>query len=154
MESKQNDEPGIRAGAYLALAMTDDRTIADEVRARLGANGIPPQDVAAYRLALSLIADECLLKAGDFRFYSLTLGEASLRVLDRFPTVGNMDLLVAEGTRHGFGVVREDVIALFRRRTGAEWIEKDAWFKIGNSEKISEWWALHRREYAEKMAAK
>jgi len=111
------DEPGLQAGAALALAQRGDDSIKAEVQKRL-AGARSKTDVAAYEVCLALFGDPKQIKAEHFRLRSYSIGLAGLTAIERFKGEHGMDALAKGAIHHPWAHVRDEALKTFTRRTG------------------------------------
>jgi hypothetical protein len=115
--SALGEEPGVRAGAVVALAHHGDtgvRPAALELLTRPGR----PAERAAAEVALALLGDMGRLSARHFALRSYTLGLAGIAAVERDRARHGLDLLVTAGLSHPYPDVVEDAIASIQRLTG------------------------------------
>lgn len=146
---EEDDEPSLRAGACLKLALRGDQSIGSIASVELQAS---PDDAdrAAYELALAALGDVHRLKPEHFELSSYTIGFAGLEVIERLNGAHGMNALVDGAFGHPWAAVREESVLVFERITGhvvwnraqgsrSSWYRKDA----------KEWWAEHGAEFVE-----
>jgi hypothetical protein len=122
-------EPGLRAGAALALAVQGDGSIKPEVEKMLsGAEATA--DKAALTVCLALMGDPTRLKAEHLRLQSYSIGMAGLQVINRDNGKHSMEALVKGGLHHPWGYVRDEAQRIFERITGRKM----------TYEEIENWW--------------
>jgi DNA-binding beta-propeller fold protein YncE len=125
-------EPGIRAGAALALSLQGKDEIKPEIVALLEKPS-SKQDVAAYEVCLALLGEPDRLKKEHFRIASYSIAYAGLAVIERKKAKGPlMEVLVDGAFQHPWGAVPEDAVKLFQQVTGLEL----------DREEIEAWWAI------------
>ena len=143
------DEPGIRTAAYLALARQEKKEIAVEIQKHL-ANGDfeRPEDRAALEICLALLGDPQFIKAEHFKFFSGTIGHASLAAIERFGGREGMDVLFEAAMGQGFASVREESVLAAERLTGEQWFlrrpnERAEW----HIKEARAWWKANRERF-------
>jgi hypothetical protein len=122
-------EPGLRTGAALALAVRGDQSIKHEVELQRS-NVKSKADEAALDVCLALMGDPTRLKAEHLRLQSYSIGLAGLTVIDRDDGKHTMEALVKGGIHHPWGYVNDEARRIFERITGR---------KMTNAE-IENWW--------------
>jgi hypothetical protein len=89
-------EPGIRAGAALALSLRGDQKIKPEITKSL-AKSQTKQDIAAFEICLALLGDPKFLKKEHFKLESYSIGYAGLEAIERHKGKnGHMEILIEE----------------------------------------------------------
>jgi hypothetical protein len=128
------DEPGVRAGAALALARRAVKDIKPDVE-KLLAQSTSKADTAACQVALALLGDPGQLRAEQFKLHSGSTGFGAIRAVEQFGGAYGLDLLIEHGPYHPWGAVREEAELALQRITGQQWPRDDrdaaikAWWK-------------------------
>jgi hypothetical protein len=130
------EEPSLRTGAALALAVRGEDSIKPAVE-RMLPNTTVKADVAALEVCMALLGDPARLKAEHFRLQSYSIGLAGLQVIDRDNGKHTMEALVKGGIHHPWGYVNDEAHKLFERIVGRKM----------TSEEIENWWsAIHKHK--------
>jgi hypothetical protein len=124
-------EPGLRAGAALALALMNEKSIKPDV-IRLLADAKTEEDRAALEVCLGLLGEPKRIKVAHFRLQSYSIGRAALKVVEHDKGVNTMEALVKGGVRHPWARVRKEALAMFTELTGR---------KMSAGE-IQDWWEV------------
>jgi tricorn protease-like protein len=125
------EEPGLRAGAALALVLRGDKSVKSEIERMLPRARAKP-DVAALEVCLALLGDPSYVKTEHFRLGSYSIGLAGLKAIERFQGKHGMEALVKGGIRHPWAYVRDEALLTFERITGR---------KMSAGE-IEDWWEV------------
>jgi hypothetical protein len=149
-------EPGIRATAYLYLVQRKELTTAEEIK-RVIEDFEQEQDIAALKLALCLLGESNTFDESYFTYFSFTIGNAALEVIEKNPTRENIDILVNTGIEDSYGIVREEAKYLFQKITKVDWLpakgenqeKKKRMSYTEELEKIRQWWKDNRDKFAD-----
>ena len=141
--AQPTEEPGVRAGAALALARAGDREIAGEL-ARLAKTAPAAPDVAAAEVGLALLGDPEALKQEHFELASGVIGFAALDAIERFKGAHGLDVLVAGALDHPWAAVSNEAVLTFQRVTGQDFTAR----RPGAQERycapeVRAWWAAN-----------
>ncbi len=148
----RDEEPGIRATAYLCLAYQGVDSVKNDIKEQISKSEVN-QDKAALEVALALLGEEGFLKEYHFKLKSFLIGEAGLRVIEKNPSKENIDILVNAGIDHSWGLVRKEARYLFQKITKVDWLpnkgDKEAKRVSLHDieEKIKNWWAMNRDKF-------
>lgn len=151
---KYEQEPGIRASAYLYLVQHKELAAADEIKVAINRCN-QEQDIAALKLALCLLGESDTFDEKYFIYSSYSIGNAALQVIERNPTRKNVDILINTGIDHPYGLIREDAKYLFQKITKVDWLptkgedgkNKKQMSYTMELEKIREWWKENRDKF-------
>ena len=111
LEQAYAEEPGLRTGAALALALMNDESIKPDVR-RMLSGSLADEERAALEVSLGLLGEPDRIKAEHFRLKSYSIGMAALTAIERDKGVHSMDALVNGGVHHPWARVRKEARAL------------------------------------------
>lgn len=137
------DEPGVRAGAALALAQSGDAGIADELK-RMARSAPDASDVAAAEVGLSLLGDPDTLRNEHFAIHSFVIGYAALDAIERLKGAHGLDMLVAGGLEHPWAGVKNEAVLTFERITGQDFSAKRRGLQVrSSSDDVRSWWAAN-----------
>src|SRR5207245_1405450 len=136
------DEPGVRAGAALSLALLRENDLKPEV-AKLLAQSKCKADKAALQVTLALLGDHTQLRAEHFQLKSYTIGLGAIRAVEQFGGAHGLDLLIEKGLDHPWAHVRDEAELAVQRITGQKWPEDGRW------NAIPAWWKAHGRAFVE-----
>ncbi len=120
LEADYFQEPGIRTGAAMVLALQGDRTVKDDVLTLL-ADASWPQDIAALEVSLALLGDPAYLKKEHFELSSISIGLAALQAIEQFGGAYGVELLLQAPDIHPHGswsLVGGGALEAFERITG------------------------------------
>jgi hypothetical protein len=121
-------EPGIRAGAMVALAAhaTPEEGLADQAPAML-ATAKDARDRAALEAALALLGDEGSVRAEHFKAASWTIASAALRVVMRSGGRVGLDLLVEHALANPLPGFANGAVGVAAHVTGQAWVQQYSW---------------------------
>lgn len=147
-------EPGLRSGAALSLAMLEDSSIKEEIR-KLMAEVKSKQEIAALEVALALLGQAEFIKKEHFNFESYSIGYGALRAIERFNGAYGMDVLVESGVHHPWGAVQDEAVLTFERITGESLTEKLAKSPVAVilDGHLNSWWQVHGKDFVTQRRA-
>jgi hypothetical protein len=152
-EDAWNDEPGIRATAYLALASRGNRNFEDVAKSLMLKS--TEGDKAAYELSLALLGDSSYIKAEHFAVNSYVVGFAAIQAIERCQDAHALDILFSAGFEHSWAAVKNESVRAAQRITGHQWTQE------GNrvqdrayADDARRWWKENRDAFLKERAAK
>jgi hypothetical protein len=141
-----DEEPGIVAGALLALGREGDEWARARATELLDGEHAPP-DRAALELVLALLGEPERVQAAHFRFRSYSLGFAALEAIERAGGRKGMDALVEGGLAHPWALVANEAVRVFERLTDNDWSSRTSRQACSCSDDVRAWWKAHREEF-------
>lgn len=152
IERKRSEEPGIRAGAALALAMLSQvehrRTITELVEELTHQS-----DMVAIDVALAAFGDNERLNKMNALLPSYSIGLGVIEVVERTNGRHGMDLLVSIISGHPWAMVNESGFHAFERITGQNWSGTTPHYRaISYTAELVDWWNQHREEFLQSRA--
>jgi hypothetical protein len=153
--TSSQEELGLRADAYLALAKLGDRGVKDEVERLLP--GVPKggADRAALEVSLALLGDARFVKSEHFTIPSFRIGFAAIQAIEKFGGREGLDALVEGGINHPWAAVNKEAALAIQRITGQTWFKNPenemAW---DHRKDIEKWWRENGAEFVRKQRAK
>jgi hypothetical protein len=150
VKSDEDGEPGIRASAYVALAMRGAADAKPEIE-KLLANTKDRSNRAALEVSLAFLGDPNFIKADHFKIPSYTIGLAAIQAIEKFEGREGMDVLVDAGFEHPWAAVNEEAILAFQRLTGQVWCKDPQHERASRySKDAKQWWQENGAEFIKK----
>lgn len=153
LAEQRDEEPGLRASAYLALAMKGDEAVRKDIKDAL-AEAAVKQNVVALQVALGLLGDRSYPTEESFELESYTIGLAALRAIEQFEGRHGMDVLMSAGLDHPYAGVANEAMLTAQRLTGEQWVPTGTRSQARNfKDEAKAWWENNgetfRTEHAE-----
>jgi hypothetical protein len=137
-------EPGLRAGALLCLALQGDESIRSRIEALLP-EVQAEEDRQALEVSLVLLGDHSRITQEPLTLESYLITRAAITGIEQFDGVYGLDALVEGGSQHEWALIRNEAGAAFDRITGQRFGVNTSPFYDWESAKA--WWQRNREQW-------
>ncbi len=131
-------EPGLRTGALLCLALQGDRTIKSRIEVLLP-EVKSNEDRQALEVCLVLLGDHSRISKESLMLESNLITRAAIKGIEQFKGACGLDALIEGGSQHQWALLSNEAGAAFDRITGQSfgpgsscfyrWEDAKAWWK-------------------------
>lgn len=146
------EELSCRAAACVVLAQIGGGDVLKLAETIAKEPNLSPLDDAALKVARAWVSGG-IVDAETLAFESYTVALAALAVLEKRGDAQAIDVIIAAGLDHAYGVPREESVLTLQRMTGQMWLKDPKNERAErHTEAIQKWWKQNRDTFKKREA--